>query len=74
MVAKPALKVSAFRNTDGSRVVEILNTGMAPVTWEGVSGEVAAYVTNEDESLGSIPVEGGTVTLLPHALTTVVLR
>ncbi|MFI6735204.1 glycoside hydrolase [Nonomuraea sp. NPDC050451] len=72
-VTKPALKVSAFRNPDGSRVVEVLNTGMAPVTWEGVGGEVAAYLTNEDESLGSIPVEGGAVTLLPRALTTVVL-
>ncbi|MEW1843559.1 glycoside hydrolase [Nonomuraea angiospora] len=73
-VAKPALKVSAFRNPDGSQVVVVLNTGMAPVTWDGLGGEVAAYLTDGDESLGSIPVTDGAVTLPPRALTTIVLR
>ncbi|MBF8191273.1 hypothetical protein ITP53_37355 [Nonomuraea sp. K274] len=72
--ADPALKVSAFRNPDGSRVVEVLNTGTAPVTWKGVRGRATAYLTDEGHSLTPSPVAGGTVTLQPRALTTIVIR
>ncbi|WP_345571813.1 glycoside hydrolase family 30 protein [Nonomuraea rosea] len=72
--ARPALKVSAFRNPDGSRVVEVLNTGVDLVTWEGLGGAVTAYLTSEDESLGVVPVAGGAVPLPPRALTTIILR
>jgi O-glycosyl hydrolase len=72
--ADPALKVSAFRNTDGSRVVEVLNTGTAPVTWTGVRGRATAYVTDNASSLTPSPVAGRTVTLPPRALTTIVIR
>ncbi|HEX4815755.1 MAG TPA: glycoside hydrolase [Nonomuraea sp.] len=72
--ADPALKVSAFRNPDGSRVIVALNTGTAPVTWNGVHGRATAYVTNNDNSLTPSPVAGRTVTLQPRTLTTVVVR
>ncbi|MGW4792330.1 glycoside hydrolase family 30 protein [Nonomuraea sp. NPDC004297] len=71
--ADPALKVSAFRNLDGSRVIEVLNTGTAPVTWKGVRGRATAYVTDEADSLTPSKVTGGTVTLRPRALTTIVV-
>ncbi|MFC4005880.1 glycoside hydrolase [Nonomuraea purpurea] len=72
--ASPALKVSAFRNADGSRVIEVLNTGTTPVTWDGVRGRATAYVTDNANSLTPSPVTGRTVTLPPRALTTIVLR
>ncbi|MEO3868531.1 glycoside hydrolase [Nonomuraea sp. B12E4] len=72
--ADPALKVSAFRNPDGSRVVEVLNTGTAPVTWRGVHGRATAYLTDEANSLTPSRVSGRTVTLQPRALTTIVMR
>ncbi|MFI7700203.1 glycoside hydrolase [Nonomuraea sp. NPDC049480] len=72
--ADPALKVSAFRNPDGSRVIEVLNTGTAPVTWKGVNGRATAYVTNTGNSLTPSAVAGRTVTLQPRALTTIVVR
>jgi glucuronoarabinoxylan endo-1,4-beta-xylanase len=53
------MQVSAFRNRDGSRVVEILNTGTSdqPVTLPGVpAGDVSGYVTNEADAL--TPVSG----------------
>ncbi|MFC4116672.1 glycoside hydrolase family 30 protein [Nonomuraea zeae] len=71
--AKPALKVSAFRNPGGSRVVEVLNTGRDPVTWAGLDMTATAYLTSEEESLGVVPVADGAVTLPPRALTTIVL-
>ncbi|WP_219470295.1 glycoside hydrolase family 30 protein [Nonomuraea rhizosphaerae] len=71
--ADPALKVSAFRNPDGSRVVEVLNTGTAAVTWKGVHGRATAYVTDTTNSLTAAPVTGRTVTLQPRALTTIVI-
>ncbi|PZG13245.1 glycoside hydrolase family 30 protein [Nonomuraea aridisoli] len=71
--ADPALKVSAFRNPDGSRVVVALNTGTAPITWQGVHGRATAYVTDEDDSMTPSPVKGRTVTLPPRALTTIVV-
>ncbi|MGW4964710.1 glycoside hydrolase family 30 protein [Nonomuraea sp. NPDC004186] len=72
--ADPALKVSAFRNPDGSRVVEVLNTGTAPVTWQGVRGRATAYLTDGANSLTPSAVTGRTVTLQPRALTTIVIR
>ncbi|MGN9841208.1 glycoside hydrolase family 30 protein [Nonomuraea sp. H19] len=72
--ADPALKVSAFRNEDGSRVIEVLNTGTAPVTWKGVRGRATAYLTDTANSLTPSPVTGRTVTLQPRALTTIVIR
>ncbi|MET7461580.1 glycoside hydrolase [Nonomuraea sp. NPDC005501] len=71
--ADPALKVSAFRNADGSRVVEVLNTGTAPVTWSDVRGRATAYLTDETNDLTPSPVRNRTVTLAPRALTTVVV-
>ncbi|MBN6053473.1 hypothetical protein JYK22_16145 [Nonomuraea sp. RK-328] len=70
----PSLKVSAFRNKDGSRVLEILNTGTAPVTWKGVGGRATAYVTDETHDLAKSEVTAHTVTLAPRSLTTVVTK
>ncbi|MEV4364701.1 glycoside hydrolase [Nonomuraea sp. NPDC049625] len=72
--AAPSLRVCAFRNPDGSRVVEVLNTGLAPVTWAGVSETAEVYLTDATASLDSLPVSDGAVTFPSRALTTVVLR
>ncbi|MFG1696236.1 glycoside hydrolase [Nonomuraea sp. NPDC049309] len=72
--ADPALKVSAFRNRDGSRVIVALNTGTAPVEWTGVRGRASAYVTDEARSIAPVSVTKDAVTLAPRALTTVVIR
>ncbi|WP_052422956.1 glycoside hydrolase family 30 protein [Nonomuraea candida] len=72
--ALPALKVCAFRNPDGSRVVEVLNTGMSAVTWAGVSEPAEAYLTGPDASLDPRPVTDGSLPLPPRTLTTIVLR
>ncbi|AQZ65470.1 Glycosyl hydrolase [[Actinomadura] parvosata subsp. kistnae] len=72
--ADPAVKVSAFRNADGSRVIVALNTGTTPVTWQGVHGRATAYVTDNANNLTPSAVTGRTVTLQPRALTTVVIR
>ncbi|WP_336205940.1 glycoside hydrolase family 30 protein [Nonomuraea sp. LPB2021202275-12-8] len=72
--ADPALKVSAFRNPDGSKVIEVLNTGTAPVTWRGVHGRATSYLTDSANSLTPQPVAGSAVTLQPRALTTIVIR
>jgi O-glycosyl hydrolase len=69
----PALKVSAFRNRDGSKVVEVLNTGTEAVTWKGVPGRAASYLTDDTHSLTAAPVTGRAVTLQPRALTTIVI-
>lgn len=69
----PALKVSAFRNRDGSQVIEVINTGTEAVTWAGVRGRATAYLTDSTHSLARLPVAGGTVTLQPRSLTTIVL-
>lgn len=54
-----------FRNRDGSRVAEILNTGTTdqPVT---LRGRATAYVTNETNSVT------GPLTVPAHSLLTVV--
>ncbi|TMR24432.1 hypothetical protein ETD86_04700 [Nonomuraea turkmeniaca] len=72
--ANPALKVSAFRNPDGSKVIVALNTSTEAVSWNGVRGRATAYVTNNDNSLTPSAVTGHTVTLQPRALTTIVVR
>ncbi|WP_049556763.1 glycoside hydrolase family 30 protein [Nonomuraea sp. SBT364] len=75
--ADPALKVSAFRNPDGSKVIEVLNTGAEAVTWRGVPGRatsrLTAYLTDGAHSLAPAPVAGRAVTLQPRALTTIVI-
>ncbi|MBO3748021.1 hypothetical protein J5X84_18260 [Streptosporangiaceae bacterium NEAU-GS5] len=70
----PALKVSAFRNNDGSEVIEVLNTGTAAVTWKGVNGRATAYLTDGGNSLTPSPVTHRTVVLQPRALTTIVIK
>ncbi|MFJ2033332.1 glycoside hydrolase [Streptosporangium sp. NPDC087985] len=75
----PALKVSAYRNTDGSEVVEILNTGTTAVTTalDTRPGRATAYLTDETHSLTetAVPSRGThrSVTLQPRSLTTVVV-
>lgn len=73
-VTDPALQVSAFRNDDGATVVEVLNTGTAPITWQHVHGRATAYLTDTTHSLAPTPVTGRTVTLQPRALTTIVIN
>jgi glucosylceramidase len=72
--ADPALKVSAFRNPDGSTVIEALNTGTTALTWKGVRGRATSYLTDSANSLAPRPVAGSTVTLPPRALTTIVIK
>ncbi|WP_431929129.1 glycoside hydrolase family 30 beta sandwich domain-containing protein [Nonomuraea jabiensis] len=70
----PSLRVCAFRNPNGSRVVEVLNTGLAPVTWAGVSETAEVHLTDTNASLDVLTVLDGTVTFPSRALTTIVLR
>jgi glucosylceramidase len=70
----PNLRVSAFRNNDGSTVIEVLNTGTAPITWQRVHGKATAYLTDNTHSLTPSPVTHQTVTLQPRALTTIVIN
>ncbi|RKN10636.1 glycoside hydrolase family 30 protein [Streptomyces radicis] len=77
------VRVSAFRNADGSRVLEILNTGTGPVrqgldVTGGAGGRGDVYLTDESHDLertGRANVAGGrlAVNLPPRSLTTVVL-
>jgi glucuronoarabinoxylan endo-1,4-beta-xylanase len=77
----PAVKVTAFRNRDGSLVVELLNTGTAPVATTFATDtrirHAATYLTDETHSLArvaGIRPRGGTrlpVTLPPRSLTTI---
>lgn len=77
-----ALKVSAYRNVDGSRVVTILNTAATTVSTDftlDVPGRPAAYVTDTTRSMSAtdtVRVRGRTLSahLAPRSLTTVVLR
>jgi len=50
------LKTSAFKNTDGSVAVQVLNTGTSAVTVSitGVSGTASAFITNESHELDSM--------------------
>lgn len=80
--ADPALKVSAYRNTDGSRVVEILNSATGTVSADftlDIPGRPTAYVTDESRSLAATDTvrrHGRKLSaqLAPRSLTTVVLR
>lgn len=80
--AADGVKVTAFRNRDGGRVLEILNTGREAVRTDfavsGGRGRGSVYRTDETHSLsrvGRTQVRGGSlaVELPPRALTTVVL-
>jgi O-glycosyl hydrolase len=72
--ADGSLEVSAFRNHDGSRVVEILNTGTTdqPVSLSGVHGHhVDAYVTGGS---GQLTPQTGPLDVPARSLLTVVVR
>ncbi|WP_329625154.1 hypothetical protein OG357_36360 [Streptomyces sp. NBC_01255] len=81
--ADPALSVTAFRNTDGSRVIEILNTATTEKSAEfalrgGHDRHPEGYVTDETRSITPADVASAhgttlTATLAPRALTTIVL-
>ncbi|MFY1692686.1 glycoside hydrolase family 30 protein [Plantactinospora sp. WMMB782] len=72
------LKVSAYRNADGSEVVQIINTGEQTVTTEVDLKRPTGYVTDATHNLERVPgvVAGkgrhSTVTLAPRSLTTLV--
>jgi O-glycosyl hydrolase len=72
--ADSSLDVSAFRNRDGSKVVEVLNTGTTdqPVSLQGVSlAGASAYVTNESDALTPV---SGQLTAPARSLLTVVIK
>jgi glucosylceramidase len=83
-VADPAVKVSAFRNADGAKVVELLNTNTEATTvgldLHGAGrSRPATYLTDETHSLArtdTATAPGGELSaqLPPRSLTTVVLR
>ncbi|MCW2915713.1 MAG: Ricin lectin [Actinomycetia bacterium] len=79
--ANPALEISAFRNADGSRVVEVLNTATTPVAADLAAGrgEPRTYLTDASHALtetGTVTLRHGTLaaTFAPRSLTTVVIR
>lgn len=77
----PALKVTAFRNRDGSTVLELLNEATTPLHTTlavGRGGRATTYLTDESHSLdrtGTTRVTGGRLPadLPARSLTTVVL-
>lgn len=78
----PALKVTAFRNPDGTRVLELLNTGTAAVSTsfavDARGSRAVTYLTDETHALqrtGTARVPGHRlpVNLPARSLTTVVL-
>lgn len=82
-VSDPAVEVTAFRNADGSEVIELINTattaGTVSLSLTGADRHVAAYLTDTGDSL--TPVDAATphghdlsVNLAPRSLTTVVLH
>ncbi|MFD0366363.1 glycoside hydrolase [Streptomyces sp. NPDC127114] len=81
--ADPALQVTAFRNGDGSRVIEILNTAATERSAAfslrgGHDRHPQGYVTDETRSITPadiVSTHGTTLTakLAPRALTTIVL-
>ncbi|WP_084960442.1 glycoside hydrolase family 30 protein [Thermoactinospora rubra] len=78
--ADPALKVTAFRNPDGSRVIEIINTAATAVQAEvpGHGRRATAYVTDTTRSLERADILRGhgaalTADLPPRSLTTIVI-
>jgi O-glycosyl hydrolase len=81
----PSLQISAFRNQDGSKVIEIINTGTAMTTAHlrldpgTAAAAPAAYVTDNDhsvarENVAHVRGRDLSVDLAPRALTTVVLQ
>src|SRR5262249_54029880 len=81
----PSLQVSAFRNQDGTKVIEIINTATTQTTTHlrldpgTAAARPTAFVTDTDRSLAVenvAQVRGRdlAVDLAPRALTTIVLR
>ena len=79
----PALKISAFRNRDGSKVIDIINTAATPVSEQllldpgTAAARAASYVTDTDHSVAradAARIRGRhlSVTLAPRSQTTVV--
>jgi O-glycosyl hydrolase len=83
-VADPTMKVTAFRNRDGSMIVELLNTGTASVsttlTTDVRIHRATTYLTDETHSVervGEVRAPGKhrlPVEVPARSLTTVVLR
>ena len=83
-LTEPGIQATAFRNADGSMVVELINTTTAPVSTSFALDtrirHQTTYLTDETHSLtpvgGGHPAEARTlpVTLPPRALTTILLR
>ena len=82
--ADPSLQVSAFRNQDGTKVIEIINTATTAATTDlrldpgTAAARATSFVTDTDRSLAPenvAHVRGRdlSVDLAPRALTTVVL-
>lgn len=70
-----SLQVSAFRNTNGSLVVEVLNNSATaqPVSLQGVSlAGASAYLTDESDSL-TPETAGAGLQAPPASLTTIVI-
>jgi O-glycosyl hydrolase len=70
-----SLQVSAFRNRDGSQVVEVLNSSATaqPVSVQGVSlASVSAYLTDEADSLAP-EAAGAGLQAPPDSLTTLMI-
>jgi hypothetical protein len=70
-----SLRVSAFRNKDGSLVVEVLNNSATaqPVSVQGVSlAGASAYLTDESDSL-TPETAGAGLQAPPTSLTTIVI-
>ncbi|NYI04141.1 glycoside hydrolase family 30 protein [Allostreptomyces psammosilenae] len=81
----PDLKVSAYRNADGSKVLEIINTGTTASTEtfrldpSGAGHRATTYLTDathqiEEVDAGSVRGRNLTVELAPRSVTTVVLE
>jgi glucosylceramidase len=77
-MADPAVKATAFRNADGSMVVELLNTSTAAVTTNlAIDARIrsqTAYLTDETHSLSPVPFARRGGQLPPRSLTTLVMR
>ncbi|GAA4618789.1 glycoside hydrolase family 30 beta sandwich domain-containing protein [Actinoallomurus liliacearum] len=81
--ADPALEISAYRNADGTKVVEILNTGTTASTTDlalgSPAGHAQAYLTDAGHSVAPVAAARThgrdlSADLAPRSLTTVVLR
>jgi glucosylceramidase len=81
----PSLQVSAFRNQDGSKVIEIINTATTAIDTHlrldpgTAAARATSYVTDTDHSVAQEDVahvngRDLSVNLAPRALTTVVLQ